>query len=67
MSTVIQIKEQIQTLQDKLHKIQSKCSHPNGAVTIVYKSNTGNYDPSQDCYWKEMHCKLCDKDWIEDQ
>ena len=35
-------------------------------VKKVHKSDTGNYDPTQDSSWTELHCTLCDKKWVED-
>lgn len=53
--------------QRELDAVQSECSHPMEARSSVSRSNTGNYDPSQDCYWVEYHCFLCDKCWSEDR
>lgn len=56
---------------DKINKkilaIRSKCKHPKRFRTATYKSDTGNYDPSQDFYWIENTCEICGKFWIEDQ
>lgn len=60
-------KMQLDVLNEQIKNIQEKCPHPSEALLIKNKSNTGNYDPSADCYWKEMHCLACDKRWIEDQ
>jgi hypothetical protein len=45
--------------------MQSKCKHTN--VEIKYHSDTGNFDPSRDAYWKDCHCLECDKYWSENQ
>lgn len=48
----------------KLLEFQETCPHI--VVTMEYKSNTGNYDPSADCYWRDYHCHDCDKRWSKD-
>ena len=55
----------IDTNHNSLKMLQDKCTHPD--VTKEYKSNTGNYDPSADSYWINLHCPDCDKRWREDQ
>lgn len=45
--------------------LQRICDHVN--VKKVARSNTGNYDPSADCYWYDCKCPDCDKFWMEDQ
>lgn len=67
MNRVEEIKMQIAKLQGELLTIQGECCHPKLARKSENKSNTGNYDPSADCYWTEHHCTLCDKRWTEDQ
>ncbi len=59
------ITAEIKRLQSALVEHQNKCKHPK-AVKIP-KSNTGNYDPSADCYWLECSCETCLKRWTEDQ
>lgn len=49
----------------KLSNIQDSCSHVN--IIKEYKSNTGNYDPSNDNYWANLKCPDCGKFWREDQ
>lgn len=41
----------------RLADIRSACPHDNG--TYRYASNTGNYDPSCDCYWIHCECHDC--------
>jgi hypothetical protein len=65
MKSVKQIKEEINSLWSKIDRIKDKCKHL--FVDTVLKSDTGNYDPTQDCYWKEMTCLTCEKQWNEDQ
>lgn len=54
----------IQSAHKKIRRLQEQCTHPN--VVKKYGSNTGNYDPSQDCYWTDFTCPDCDKRWSED-
>jgi hypothetical protein len=64
--SVLVLKQKIKELQDQINVIQAKCSHPDEAVEKKHDSNTGNYDPSNDCYWTNLHCHLCDKHWTVD-
>lgn len=32
-----------------------------------YGSNTGNYDPHEDCYWIDMECTICGSKWWVDK
>lgn len=61
--TVKDIYENIASLQNKLKLIQTNCPHPNKQTEN--KADTGNYDPSDNCYWKEHFCPDCDKKWVE--
>jgi len=54
-------------IDKKILSIQAECSHPKEARDEKPGSNTGNYDPSADCYWITYHCTLCDKTWTVDQ
>lgn len=67
MNRVNKIKKQIKTLQKELKQIQDECSHPKVCLEKEARSNTGNYDPSDDHYWYDLHCTLCGKRWSEDQ
>lgn len=46
-------------------KKPASCQHP--SATRTARANTGNYDPSADCYWYEFRCPDCGKFWTEDQ
>lgn len=50
--------------QSELDKVRSSCTHPD--VVKAHKANTGNYDPSADCYWTEFRCPDCGKFWRVD-
>lgn len=45
--------------------LQEICQHP--SATKVNKGDTGNWDRSQDSYWRECKCPDCGKQWNEDQ
>lgn len=61
--------EHIQKKQEKWEKAEAKlqavCTHPN--VVEKYRGNSGNYDPTADCYWIENTCPDCGKKWNVDQ
>ncbi len=48
-----------------LMELRDQCAHP--SVTKTPKSNTGNWDRSQDAYWNDFACPDCGKHWSEDQ
>jgi hypothetical protein len=50
---------------ETIRALQEECAHT--GVAKIPKANTGNYDPSEDCYWYECKCPVCDKFWTEDQ
>lgn len=59
------LKAQIQKLQAELVAHQNRCKHLK--VVRIPRGNTGNYDPTQDCYWLDCSCETCLKRWTEDQ
>jgi hypothetical protein len=61
---LIYIENRIDYWNKQKTSFQSQCLHEN--VTKTHRSNTGNYDPSADCYWTEFICNDCDKRWSED-
>lgn len=63
---VIRIKNKISLLENSLANLQSNCKHPKKFLQKERKGNTGNYDPSQDCYWTEFYCEQCEKSWDEE-
>lgn len=66
MNAVATLKTQIADLEARVSEIQTQCSHPAAALTKKHGASTGNYDPSNDGYWTEFHCGLCDKHWTEE-
>jgi len=67
MVSVHELQQQLAEIKIKIDSIQSECSHPKACLTSVPNSSTGNYSPSDDVYWIDLHCGLCDKRWREDQ
>lgn len=58
------IKKLLDTLEKtrkSISKVQSECPHEKRVFT--YGANTGNYDPSNDSYWKDYFCPTCEKRW----
>lgn len=48
----------------KMYEFQEKCEHP--YLIIKPDSDTGNYSRSEDSYWYECRCKLCNDSWRVD-
>ncbi len=59
------IQADINHLKDTLIVHQTKCKHVK--ATKSYKGNTGNYDPSSNCYWIDWCCPTCLKQWTTPQ
>ena len=62
---VTQLDQQIEELVRQRNELRSRCRHLHAVAK--YGSNTGNYDPTQDCYWVDFHCYDCGRRWREDQ
>jgi hypothetical protein len=43
------------------------CKHPSEYVEKVAGSNTGNWCESDDSYWYDCKCSLCNSRWTEEQ
>lgn len=56
---------ELERVSKSILALQQQCTHP--VVTRIPKSDTGNYDRSQDRYWYDCRCVDCDKRWLEDQ
>jgi hypothetical protein len=48
-------------LTRELSALQDACPHND--KTGKYGANTGNYDPSADCYWINVSCEDCGRTW----
>jgi|694.fasta_scaffold01889_63 hypothetical protein len=59
------IQKNIKKWDKALEELQHTCTHPN--QTISHKANTGNYDPTQDCYWTVHKCPDCGLYWTQEQ
>jgi hypothetical protein len=57
--------DKIQELLQYIKDLQAECNHP--LLEKRYGSNTGNYDPHNDCYWTDYFCPVCGKRWTEEQ
>ena len=66
MSIIDDLLEQRENINRQIEEIQEQCSHPVGGVKKSHGASTGNYDPTENCYWTDFHCSLCDKKWSED-
>lgn len=60
-SEVERLQRVIQKAQTQIEKLRQGCPHT--GATREHKSNTGNYDPSADCYWTEFRCPECGLFW----
>jgi hypothetical protein len=58
------IQAKINELEEQLQSLRESCTHPN--VVKTHKADTGNYDPSTDCYWTEFKCPDCGKFWVKE-
>lgn len=59
------LKAQIARLNADLDGLREQCTHPN--VKKESNGSTGNYDRSQDHYWRDCTCPDCGKRWTEEQ
>jgi len=59
-------KARLEKASANFHGLQNKCKHPQGFLYKKYGSDTGNWDPHQDCYWTDFFCTLCGKRWTLD-
>lgn len=64
---VIQHMEQISNSRQQITDLQGKCTHPKCCVEEKPGSNTGNWSPSDDCYWTDYFCSNCKKRWTVDK
>lgn len=63
INAIAERKAEIDRLQGEIREIQEQCNHPVAATDVAHGGSSGNYDPSDDCYWTDYHCRLCDKKW----
>lgn len=60
------LEAQIKTAEQRIKELKNECDHPGDMRNVVYKSDTGNWSKSDDCYWVEIDCKKCGKHWSLD-
>ena len=66
LPTVQRLYNEIAKSREKLAKIQNSCPHPEKDCTHEFGANTGNWSPSDDCYWTNYKCYRCGKVWTAD-
>lgn len=64
-SRLLLIKSALMNANAELKILQNECTHE--GLIVEHRGNTGNYDPSNNCYWTENTCPVCEKYWTEDQ
>jgi len=64
-ASIVRLQAIIKDAYERIKKIQTRCPHKN--VTKKHWGNTGNYDPTCDCYGTDFICLDCDKHWTEKQ
>jgi hypothetical protein len=62
---ILEVEKEWDRIGDKLIRLVDACPHPAGSLYKQYGANTGNYDPSQDWYWTDFYCRLCNERWTE--
>ena len=60
-SDVITLSKQISKMNSKLNSIREVCKHSNKVG--VDGGDSGNWCPSDDCYWTDYTCPDCLKQW----
>lgn len=63
LETLNKIKDEV---QEAINRFQENCTHPDETLLMRRDANTGNYDPSSDCYWADFWCQECGKHWTVD-
>lgn len=66
MTKIEELQLQIAQCSRQIKEIQAECSHPKSCLTKKHGADTGNWCPSDDSYWTDFHCSLCDKRWTEE-
>lgn len=46
--------------------VEDTCTHPKDTLEVEYKSDIGNYSPSEDAYWVNINCPMCKCMWVAD-
>ena len=55
--TIEELKKELDSINDEISNRRKTCTHDR----IVYQlgANTGNYSPTDDCYWVTINCMDC--------
>lgn len=56
---LLEIGEKMADLEAERTMLISTCLHPAAYSKVEHDSNTGNYDPSEDAYYKTETCVIC--------
>jgi hypothetical protein len=56
---ILQQQKIIEDAQAQIVAIRTGCTHPKEAIKSHSWGNSGNYDPSDDCYGREDTCTIC--------
>lgn len=59
--SVADLQVEIAVLAEHIKAIQASCEHNDH--TTKPGANTGNYSPSDDCYWTDYTCHTCLLKW----
>lgn len=54
----------INSAASDIEKLRAQCKHIR--TEKKYGSNTGNYNPTENCYWTDFTCCACGKWWRVD-
>ena len=60
----LELESDMDLIRERMVINQKNCKHP--MVEKTNRSDTGNYDPGCDSYWKDCYCPDCGKRWRED-
>lgn len=56
----------LERIQNELEMLKTICKHTQH-LTYKDRGDTGNYDPSDNSYWREWYCHECGAQWITEQ
>jgi hypothetical protein len=59
--SVAELQAEIAILNGQIKNIQDSCDHIH--FVSIPGCNTGNYSPSDDCYWTDYMCHTCLLKW----
>lgn len=67
METIALTHRAYEKAREEYEAARNACSHPLVARVTENQGNTGNWDPSSDCYWTNHQCLLCHMRWTTGQ